>query len=116
MSLRGVNISRLDTMIQIEEITVTKDTNGGDVTSWANYKTCWAERIRKPGGESIQSNQQVASQMSEYRIRHDATIVPTMRLYEGQITASPAYLYIRDVQHWRREGYSLITAERRDNG
>ncbi len=115
MSLRGLNISRMDTLIQIESVTVSKDSNGGDVRTWAQYKSCYAERVRKPGGESIQSNQQVAQQQSEYRVRYDAGLDETMRLYEGRLSGSPDYLYIRDVQHWRREGYSLIIAERRDN-
>lgn len=115
MSLRGVTIGRMDTLIQIEAVTTTKDSNGGDVRAWAAYKTCYAERVRKPGDEAIQSNQQVSQQTSEYKIRYDVGVLPTMRLYEGPVRGSPSYLYIRDVQHWRREGYSLIAAERRDN-
>lgn len=113
MSLKGLNIGRMDTLITIEGVTFSKDANGGDVKTWAAVKTCYAERVRRPGGESIQSNQQVASQLSEYRVRYDVSLDATMRLYEG--TTPGNYLYVRDVQQLRREGYSLITAERRDN-
>lgn len=113
MSLKGINIGRLDMLITIQQKTVSLDAIRNQTETWSVLKSCQAERVRKPGGESIQSNQQVASMPVEYRIRHDARVAATMRLYEGSTAGS--YYYITDVQHWKREGFTLITAERRDN-
>lgn len=113
MSLRGVNIGRMDMLINIEQYTESLDSIRNQVKTWTAVKSCYAERVRQTGNESIQANQQLATMPVTYKVRHDATITQTMRLYEGSTAA--AYYYITDVQHWKREGYTLLTAERRDN-
>lgn len=113
MSLKGINPGRMDRQITIESPTISKNSNGEDViTTWTIVKTCWAEVMRKPGGETTQSGQQIATMPVDYKIRHDSTITQLMRLYEGSSTAK---YYFRDVQHWKREGFTMISAERRDN-
>ena len=116
MSLRGLNIGRMDMLVTIQQSTTAANSIGEQVESWSTLKTCYAERVRKPGGESVQASQTVATMPVEYKVRHDAAINQTMRLTEGALSAASTWYYIRDVQHWKREGYTLIVAERRDNG
>lgn len=112
MSLRGNNFGRMDTGITIE-YPVYGTAGSAEPSSWSTLKTCYAERIRKSGGETIQTNQQVATMPSDYKIRFDDTVTPVMRIYET-LNSSIKY-YIRDVQHWKREGFSFISTERMDN-
>jgi SPP1 family predicted phage head-tail adaptor len=107
--------SKADMQITLQRISNGFSTRGDNIETWSTYKQCYAERVRRPGGESIQTNQQVESIFSQYKVRFDQSITATMRLYEGSNTGSPAYFYIRNVEHWKREGYTLITAEKRDN-
>lgn len=116
MSLRGLNIGRMDMRLTFESPVYTRNSNGEDViTSWTVYKTVWAERMRKPGGENIQANQQVASNTTDYKIRHDANISEVMRCYEGFDGTTADRRYVRDVLHFKREGYTKVQAEARDN-
>jgi len=105
----------MDMLITIEQPTTSTNAIREQVKSFSTYKSCYAERIRKPGGESIQAGQQQATMPVEYRIRHDANVVQTWRLFEGANTGANPRYYITDVQHWKREGFTLLTAERRDN-
>lgn len=116
MSLKGLNIGRFDIRLTFESPVYTRNSNGEDViTSWSTVTTVYAERMRKPGGETVQNNQQVASTTSEYKIRHNTSINELMRCYEGLDTAGNTRRYVRDVIHFYREGYTKIQAEKRDN-
>lgn len=113
MSLQGINPGRFDILLTIEQPTYTRNGNGEEViSSWATVKTCRAMRNMRPGVEADSVNQQVHTITREYRIRHDSTITPQMRVSELNDTR---YYYIRDVQHFYRERYSLIVADGRDN-
>lgn len=114
--LKGINPGRMDMLVTIQQRTLSNNSIGEQIETWETLKTCYAERVRKPGSESIQASQTVATMPVEYKIRHDAVVNQTMRLTEGSLSASSTWYYIRDIQHWKREGYSLIVAERRDNG
>lgn len=115
MSLRGLNIGRMDILLTFEIPTTSKDSNGGDVTTWATFKTCYAERMIGPGREGLQSNQQVSVSPNDYKIRYDPTITPLMRVFEGVDVGTNQRFYLRDAQHYKREGFSTISAEGRDN-
>jgi SPP1 family predicted phage head-tail adaptor len=105
----------MDMLVTIQQYSTALNANREQIKTWETLKTCYSERVRRPGGESIQANQDLATMPVEYRIRHDAQVTPTMRLCEGALTGSSVFYYITNVQHWKREGYSLIQAERRDN-
>jgi head-tail adaptor len=115
MSLKGVNPGRMDMLVTIQQYTTSLNANREQIKTWETLKSCYSERVRKPGGESIQANQDVATLPVEYRIRHDAGVSGIMRLCEGGLSDSSVFYYITNVQHWKREGYTLLTAERRDN-
>jgi SPP1 family predicted phage head-tail adaptor len=113
--ISGLNVGRLDAKITFQQPVSTRDSIGQDnTTSWTVYKTTYAQRVRKPAAERYEGSQQVAPSVAEYKLRHDAGITATMRLFEVQ--QPTVYFYIRDVQHNRREGFTIITTERRDNG
>jgi SPP1 family predicted phage head-tail adaptor len=113
--LKGVNPGRMDMLVTIQQKSYTLNSIGEQIETWTTLKTCYAERVRKPGGENIQASQTVGTMPTEYKIRHDSTIDFTMRLCEGAQSGTSVWYYVRDVQHWKREGYTLIQAERRDN-
>ena len=109
--------SRADILLTFEAPTITRGAKGGDQTTWSIVKQCYAERERQSGGESIQSNQQVSTRPSSYKFRHDGSVQATWRCYEGADSPTnpkPRH-YIRDIQQWKREGYTWILTERRDN-
>ena len=112
--LRGVNIGRFDVKITIQKPTYSTSSVGESTRTYTTYKTTYAQRKRTNGGESNLNNQTVGTAPTEYIIRHDSGIGFDYRLYEGSDSSN--VFHVKNVQHWKREGYTQITAERRDNG
>lgn len=107
--------SRADVRLTVESLTESRDGIGGIVKTWTKYKEIRAERIRRAGGETISTNQQAQEFQREYRIRFDDTITATMRCYEGPLSSTVQRFYVRDAQHYKRDRYSHLICERRDN-
>ncbi|HQQ81937.1 MAG TPA: head-tail adaptor protein [Cyclobacteriaceae bacterium] len=105
----------MDIKLTFESPTVTRNSNGEDIITWSTFKTCYSERLIGPGNETVQANQQVSVSPNDYKIRYDPRILPTFRCYEGEDTGANAYQYLRDAQHYKREGYTTIKTEIRDN-
>lgn len=110
--LSAINTGELDTYITIESATNAKSDIGENVQTWSVLRSAHAGFKWKAKGEGFESQQEVGSQLVEIKIRFDQSITSTMRIKRNLDTT---YFYIRSVQHWRREGYTLLTAERRDN-
>lgn len=110
--LKGLNPGRLDMKLTIEKSTITIDSIGAKNVTWSSYKTCRGSKNRNASNERIEGKQLVSSDDTEYIIRYDSGITGTMRLKELN---EQTYYYFTDVRQWKREGYTQINAERRDN-
>ncbi len=110
--IKGRNTGRLDIRLMVEQPVIAKNTIGENETTWTSYKTLWAERVLKPSGERYEGKQEVGSDGADFRARYDSGLNTTMRFKQELETT---YFYIRNVQSSRRDDYSLINAQRRDN-
>jgi head-tail adaptor len=103
---------RLDVKITIEQPTLAKNSIGENETTWSTYKTKHCERVFKPRDEQFEASQPVASERMELKTRYDVGITAIMRFYQS---ADTTYFYIRSVSHLKREGLTIIHAERRNS-
>lgn len=107
----AVNFSGMDTQIIIESATVVKDavTNEPEET-WATHKSVWSKQLGPQSREAFEANQPVAVSTVRHMIRRDTTITEKMR-----INKSGVYYYISGIEDFGRQGYMILTAEKRDN-
>lgn len=110
--LRGIDAGKLDVRLTFESPTTAKDSKGEWQTTWSVYRSAMAQRIQKGSSERIEGRQQVGGDGADYKLRYDAGLTTVMRFKQS---GEDTYFYIRDLQQWQREGYSFISAERRDN-
>jgi len=114
--LRANIAARFDRRILIEQNTpTTNDTTGAEQENWTTVATVWAERMFKSSSEQFEANQQVGVQVYDYKIRHPLeafTVDQTMRITD-QTTSET--LYVRGISNMKREGYMMLTVEKRDN-
>lgn len=110
--LAGIKIGHLDALLHVERETVTRDSINAANSIWSGYKNIYGKRIWNDSPESFESKQLVGSDDVQFLVRCDEVLESTMRFKQHLDTT---YFYIRNVQHWFREGYTMITAERRDN-
>lgn len=85
---------RLDQRITIKQKVATQDTFGGEVITWSDVCTVWAQVQPITGREYLQGKQLQEEATARIRIRHRAGIVPAMRVYLGSRTFD-----INDVQN-----------------
>jgi SPP1 family predicted phage head-tail adaptor len=110
--LKGLVTGKLDLKITIEKETEAKNSIGEIEKTWTYFKTAFASRQWQNSSENFEARQEVGSDNIELVVRFDKNLNSTMRL---SLEDESGYFYIRNVQQWRREGYSKITAVRRDN-
>jgi head-tail adaptor len=105
-----VRFSEYDSQIVIESAATSNDavTNEKEET-WSTFKTVWSKELRA-SREAIEAQQQVAVTTGRWAIRRDATITERMR-----INKSSVYYYISGIEDFGRQGYMILTAEKRDN-
>lgn len=95
------NIGKLDRRITIEKRTLTKDTAGGIVETWAEEFKLWAERIDKTGRESVVANADRADAAIDWRIR----FTPLLRGLDGSSGYRVNYNGLRyNITHVAEEG------------
>jgi len=110
--LNGVDPRKFDVYLTFESPVKTANAIGENEISWTTYGNCFGQREWRRSMEAIEARGVVGNDLVDYRVRYDSGITTLMRFKQVNETT---YFYIRDVQHWQREGYTLITAERRDN-
>jgi SPP1 family predicted phage head-tail adaptor len=72
--------------IVFEKPTITQDSMGGMVTSWATHATVWGEVIHLAGREYWQAQQANSEATGKIRIRYRNDITPLMRVsFEGKV-------------------------------
>ena len=106
----AVRFSEMDTQLIIESSTTEKDavTNEPEET-WSTHATIWGKEL-SASKEGTEARQQVALTWKTYQIRRDATITETMRINKNSV-----YYYISGIEDFGRQGFMIITAEKRDN-
>lgn len=74
-------IGKYKERVEIYTRTLTKDSYGQDVSSYALLYTLWAQYIPTGGSESFEEKEKTAKRYAEFRIRYQGiTINETMRL------------------------------------
>ena len=61
-----MRIGEMDTLVQIQSKTITRDSAGGVVESWADLRTAWVQRRQLSGAESTQDGRETPSQSVEF--------------------------------------------------
>jgi SPP1 family predicted phage head-tail adaptor len=90
----------LDRRITIETLTVSRDSYGGKVETWAELASVWAQATPWQGREAVAADQVVARAEMRFKIRYRADFDAKARIqYEGQ-----AWDIIRIDEISRREG------------
>lgn len=92
--------------ITIERATVTSDAIGQVITSWAAYKTLWAQVIPVSGAEIVRAGRVTASRVARFVIPF-LDLIETDRINYGGDTYNVQH--IREINF--REGLELL-AER----
>jgi head-tail adaptor len=107
----AVRFSEFDTQLIIESATTTRDsvTNEPEET-WSTHKTIKGKALGPASREDYEARQQVAVATVRYKIYRDTTITERMR-----INKSSVYYYISGIEDFGRQGYMIITGEKRDN-
>ena len=98
LKLAGItmaNCIRLNTKIQLQHLTIVKDSTGGKIKTWTTYSNPWAkvfERRLGRAGENFEADQKIAKIVREFVVR-----------YRTDISSKDAVVYksrIWDVVDW----------------
>jgi head-tail adaptor len=76
-----MNIGNFDTMITIEQSTITKNSIGEAIKTWSTFVQLWGNVTIKSAGESIESKQKVGSTVLTFSTHNYAGITQEMRVY-----------------------------------
>lgn len=101
-----------DRRITLQEKTSLRTTHNQPTYSWATVATVWAKFIRGGGKEAIEIDKETAVRSRRYMIRYSSDVSGVnedMRILDGT-----EVLYITYVDGNKREGYFMITCEKRD--
>lgn len=75
-----MRIGRFDTPIQIQEKTVTQNSIGDPVETWAKFADAWASVRYMTATERFQSDGLHSYQAINFRVRFVEGVLPTMRI------------------------------------
>lgn len=96
----------MDQKIVIQRATVSRDAHGGEVLTWADYKTRWAEARYTGGVEGQASNKETASISITFRMRHISDLTEKDRIvYKGN------YLDVIGIIPVGRSHFQIIETE-----
>ena len=80
---------KLDRRIVIERATQAQDAAGQPIDTWSTFVTIWASRMDMSDGERFQSNQELNTRVTRFKVRHSSdtkTVTAMDRIsYEGDI-------------------------------
>jgi SPP1 family predicted phage head-tail adaptor len=106
----AIDPGTLDRRIVIQTYTVTKDSYGQAVKTWATHATVQASMNYDTGTEGETVNELLATSKVKWIIRHKSTVTEKMRiLYKSD------YYYIEQVRILGRLQYMELITEKRDN-
>jgi SPP1 family predicted phage head-tail adaptor len=97
---------RLDRRITIQGKVVTQDEFGGEVVTWSDVATVWAEKIENRGQERFSAQQFVGKSAKTFKIRWSATVAVVTT--EHRVVFDGRQHDIHDVREvGRREGIEI---------
>jgi SPP1 family predicted phage head-tail adaptor len=104
-----MKIGELDRRIIIEVSTPTRDTDGGEIQSWATFSTVWANVDFGTGKEEFEAERLTAIDKTKFTIRYLSGVTKEMR-----INFDSKYYNIRSVKQggMRKEFLELLTENR----
>jgi head-tail adaptor len=112
--LKGIDPGKLDELLTFERPTVSRSSINSPQTTWTVYRQVYGQRIWLPSPEAFEARQETGFDKVQYALRYDANITSLMRFKQNS-ESETTYFYVRSVDQNRREGSTVITAERRDN-
>lgn len=81
-----MRIGRMDARIEIQVNTPVKSAAGDMIPSWAELVTVWAEIVPMTGSEKENEQQELAQDITKFKIRSRSDITPLHRiLYDGDV-------------------------------
>lgn len=97
----------LDQRVTLQTATVTRDTVGGPVETWADTVTVWAQ-VKPLSGKQIAQAQQVSADISKaVTLRYRTGITAAMRIKFNDNTTAK----IHWIEEYRREGRLVLACE-----
>lgn len=116
MSLKGTTIGRKDVRLQLQKLTTTLHARTNEeVKTYTTFAHVWAEELGPVSNERYEAAQQVAQNISRFRIRHSHKVESNLnemcRIIRGDDT-----LEVSGVEKIGRKTEYVITAGLRDNG
>lgn len=97
-----MKFSKLDRYITIKRNTPTQDALGEAVNVWADFVSCFAQRLSRPGREFFQASKVVNESRVYFMIRHVEGITAQMQVVDGDDTYE-----ITDVLYSERRNESI---------
>ena len=87
--------------VTIQRLSITKDSLGGVVETWVDFKTCWAKVQPVSGREYWEAKKANAEVSIRVTMRHTAGILPNMRLFHAARFLE--IVVVRDIDERNRE-------------
>ena len=100
-----MNPGKLDRRIVIQVRTLTRDSTGTHVETWADHATVWAEYVKHRGSMVAPADADRTQDDQQFRIR-SRTITPESH----RILYKSKFYDIRSVSEEGRDGFLLINA------
>lgn len=94
----------LDRRIELQHRTLTRDSHGQEVESFATYVTVWAQKRDTRGREAIASQQEFAENTAAFLVRWRSDVLRTDRIVYG----SAQYNIRQIAEIGRTEGMELL--------
>lgn len=105
-----MNIGRLNKQIVVQSFTSTRDTNGGEVKTWADYATVWATPKYNYGNEDDEQGRETAMTQVDFTIREDRnlTFAENMR-----VSFESEYYYIQNIMRYPTNDMLVLKTQKR---
>ena len=91
---------KLDRRISLQTATLTYNSYGESVSTWATTYTVWADVWPLPYNEQVEGDRKTEGTLFKVRIRYQSGVIPTMRLVYNS-----SYYDIVSIQEGNRQEY-----------
>lgn len=96
---------------EFQRFSKNTDKDGFVTKEWRTVLTCWADVTTVSSREYLAASTETAETTVKLFLRYNKKIKNTMRVKVGE------FIYeIKDVLHYKREGYTTVMAKEWDNG
>jgi len=109
------NPGRMDVTLTLLQPVKAKDSIGAINTTYTNVGSIRAEEIFKNSTERIEANQQVGTDLREFRIRDVRTLYPITKEWKFTSNRDGLTYTVRGIENVGRRQYLILTGEVKDN-